>query len=140
MAIDWTPELIETICDRIIAGDSVTAICQSEGMPSTTTFYRKILADAEFDTIIARAREINQHVEVDKFKDIAAKATPETVHVAKLQIWTGMWTASKRAAKHYGDNSTKQITGADGGPVQIESPRTQAEKEEFAAMLAKVQG
>lgn len=137
MAIDWTPELIETICDRIIAGDSVSKICSDKGMPSEPSFYRKMMADSEFERTIARAREIAQEPETEALKDIADAATPETVHVAKLQIWTRMWIASKKAPKKYGDRIAQEITGADGGPVQMESNHTEAEKLEFAAMLAK---
>ena len=136
MAIEWTNDLIDTICDRIIAGDSVTKICKTEGMPSEPSFYRKMMNDPEFERTIARAREIAQDPETEQLKDIADGATPETVHVAKLQIWTRMWIASKKAPKTYGDKVHQEITGGDGGPIKTES-RTDEEAARFAEMLAK---
>jgi len=137
MAIDWTPELIETICDRIISGDSVHQICKDKGMPSEPSFYRKMMSEPEFERTIARAREVAQEAEVEYMREIADSATPEDHNVKKLQIWTRMWIAAKKAPKKYGDRIAQEITGADGGPVQMESSRTEAEKLEFAAMLAK---
>ena len=136
MAYDWTPEIIETICDRIISGDSVHQICKEKGMPSEPTFYRKMMAEPEFERTIARAREVAQEAEVEYLKELADGATPESVNVAKLQIWTRMWIASKKAPKKYGDKVHQEITGADGGPIKTES-RTDEEAAKFAEMLAK---
>ena len=137
MAYNWTPEIIETICDRIISGESVRQICKEKGMPSEPTFYRKMMDEPEFESTIARAREVAQEPESEMLKDIADAATPETVHVAKLQIWTRMWIASKKAPKKYGDHRTTELTGPDGGAIKMESTRTDEEKAAFAAMLAK---
>lgn len=106
-------------------------------MPSEPTFYRKMMSEPEFERTIARAREVAQESEVEYIREIADSATPEDHNVKKLQIWTRMWIASKKAPKKYGDRIAQEITGADGGPVQMESSRTEAEKLEFAAMLAK---
>lgn len=145
MAIEWTDELIDTICDRIIAGESVHQICKSQGMPSEPSFYRKMMADPEFERTITRAREVAQEPETEKLKDIADGATPETVNVAKLQIWTRMWIASKKAPKKYGDKVHQEITGADGSPLvsgatvlspeQIEQVERIRERREQAARI-----
>ena len=51
-----------------------------------------------------------------------------SVNHAKLRIDTRKWAASKLKPKKYGDRVMNELTGKDGGPVEIEdkSPRQAA--------------
>lgn len=71
-------------------------------MPAQSVFWQTMRQDDHFRSAIARAWEDSQHCEVDAMRLIADEATPETVQVAKLRIWTRMWIAARRAPKRYG--------------------------------------
>lgn len=109
--------LADSLCNDIASGMSIKAACEHNGIPRCE-FYNWQLDDPAFKTRIAGAREIQQEALVDEMRDIADAATPETVNVAKLQIWQRQWEAAKRAPKKFGDKLA--IGGdADLGPVQL---------------------
>ena len=96
------PGVLEAIQDRILAGEAIARICEDPGMPAQSVFWQTMRQDEHFRSAIARAWEDSQHCEVDAMRMIADEATPETVQVAKLRIWTRMWIAARRAPKRYG--------------------------------------
>lgn len=96
-------DVVEEICDRLIDGESIRSICEDPSMPGLNTFYRTMAKDEDFRNAIARARELQQDAIIDSTIDLADSATPETVQVAKLQIWARQWRAAKLAPKRYGD-------------------------------------
>jgi hypothetical protein len=116
------PEVVETLCLRIIGGMSVDKACALPDGPSKTLVYQRMASDEAFRTIIARAREAQQHAIVDETVDMADAATPENWQVVRMQIWARQWRAGKLAPKFYGEKITQEVVGADGGPqrVQIE--------------------
>lgn len=113
------PGVVEAICERLIAGESMTSIGTDPEMPSTNAIYVALANDDEFRKRIARAREAQQDAEIDRTIDLADSATPETVNTVKLQIWARQWRAAKLAPKRYGDKTQTEITGAEGGPLQV---------------------
>ena len=58
--IPFTDELGAEICDRLADGESLTAICQSPGMPERKQIWRWIQSNAEFAANPARARRHDQ--------------------------------------------------------------------------------
>lgn len=96
------PGILEAIQDRILAGEAISRICRDPCMPAQSVFWQTMRQDDHFRSAIARAWEDSQHCEVDAMRLIADEATPETVQVAKLRIWTRMWIAARRAPKRYG--------------------------------------
>ena len=113
-AFEWTSEIEDEILERIIRGEAVYTICGAERddfMPSETTFYKRLSSDDAFAQKYARAKEAQAHREADEIRDIADKATPENVNVARLQIDARKWRAGKLAPKSYGD---KVIHGGEG--------------------------
>ena len=96
------PGVLEAIQDRILAGEAIARICEDSTMPAQSMFWQAMRQDEHFRSAIARAWEDSQHCEVDAMRMIADEATPETVQVAKLRIWTRMWIAARRAPKRYG--------------------------------------
>lgn len=96
------PGVLEAIQDRILAGEAIARICEDPCMPARSMFWQTMRQDEHFRSAIARAWEDAQHNEVDAMLMIADAATPETVQVAKLRIWTRMWAAARRAPKRYG--------------------------------------
>lgn len=114
----FTDEIMEKIYDLIVTGHSMREISTMKGMPHITAFYREMRDNEEFRTIIAHAREMQQEHEADYMIELADSATPEDFNVKKLQIWARQWRAGKLAPKKYGDKTTQEITGPNGGPLQ----------------------
>lgn len=113
-AFEWTPDVEDEVLARIIRGEAVYTICGPERddfLPSETTFYKRLSSDEEFAAKYARAKEAQAHREADEIREIADKATPEDVHVARLKIDARKWRAGKLAPKSYGD---KVIHGGEG--------------------------
>lgn len=112
------PEVVRELCVRLASGYSMRQICADESMPSQTAIYARMAEDAEFRSVIARAREAQQHAVIDETVDLADQATPDNWQVIKLQIWARQWRAGKLAPKVYGDKL--QHTGDGGeGPIQL---------------------
>ena len=121
------------ICKRIAQGESLSAICRCEDMPSKPTVLDWLFADKEFSTQYARAREqqaehyldeiiaISDDVSLDEIID--GEGNPRTNHEAiqrsKLKVDTRKWAMSKLAPKKYGDKITQEVTGANGDPISL---------------------
>jgi hypothetical protein len=86
--------------------------------PGYTTIYKWLREHVAFAEQYARAREDQADTYADQMAYIAD--TDEDVQRAKLKIDTMKWVASKLKPKKYGDFKAVELTGADGGPVQIE--------------------
>lgn len=110
---EFTQSIADEICDRIAKGESLRSITSPERddfMPCESTV-RSWLAKgdagdepfAEFLRQYARARDHQADAKFDQAWEIAEKATAENVAVARLQIDTIKWQASKLAPKKYGD-------------------------------------
>lgn len=133
--------LADAICERLIAGASMAAICEGKDMPSETTVYRWLSSDAHpgFREKYAGAREAQAHRMLDEIIEIADDASRDVVEVVtavtededgnekehtrqverftasardKLRIDTRKWAMSKLAPKVYG---TKQVDITTGG-------------------------
>ena len=125
----FTPEIAEEICERLSKGESLRTICESDAqtgdgwMPGETTVRRWLAGDEdwneEFRRQYAQAREAQADHMFDRAWTIAQNAKPEDVQVARLQVDTIKWQTGKLAPKKYGDKVTAEITGANGGPVEV---------------------
>jgi hypothetical protein len=110
MSSGRTTALSDALCNDIASGMSIKAACEHIGI-ARHEFYSWQLADEEFSTRIARAREKQQDALVDDMRDIADSATPEDWQVKRLQIWQRQWEASKLAPKKYGDKQQLEHSG-----------------------------
>lgn len=118
---DYTPEKAAEICRRIAAGESLSRICRSEGMPvrETVRLWRK--AHPEFMADYAQARIEQAEVYFDDVIDMADSATPEDVQAVKLAVDSRKWVLARMDAMKYGDRASLNIGGQDGNPVKTES-------------------
>lgn len=117
---DYSPELAEIICERLVSGESLRAIARDPGMPDKTTMLRWLNKHEEFRTHYAQARDLQAEGDFDDMEELAATATPETVQIVKLQIDTRKWVLSRKAPKKYGDKISQEISGPNGSPIQTE--------------------
>ena len=116
---DFSEETAEAIVTRLMEGESLVAICKGEGMPHRNTVLRWQVQHEDFGARCARAREAQAHAVFDDMQEIADKATPENVQVAKVRISTMQWRASKLAPKVYGDKL--ELSGDPNRPLAFVS-------------------
>lgn len=102
---DFTDEIADEICERIAAGETLTAICQDGGMPHLSTVARWLMRRPEFSQSYAHARETQAHVEAEQIRDIADNLALLPEH-KKVMIGARQWRAERLNRRNYG-NSTR---------------------------------
>ncbi len=121
----YTEELAETICNRIAEGETLERIARDEGMPCRRTVWEWSKARPEFNHMLQRARELMAVSFVDEALEIADATMGkgyEEIQAAKLRIDTRKWIATKYGRAVFGDVVRKEMTGQDGGPIEIKRP------------------
>ena len=133
---EHTQELMDLICERLAGGESLRSICRDEDMPSRAKVFRWLLADTEFATRYAHARDAQADALVDEMLDIADdssndwmeqrgrdgevtgwKENGELLKRSALRLSTRQWIAEKLKPKKYGNKVA--LTDADGGPLTV---------------------
>lgn len=133
----FTWPVAHKICDRMAKGETLRSICRDKGMPPASTVRQWFVDDREgFAAHYARARDAGLDAMADELLDIAddgandwmEKNDPdnpgyqfngEHQQRSRLRVDTRKWYLSKLAPKRYGDRSSLELTGANGGPVSI---------------------
>lgn len=112
----------DAICERIVNGQSLRAICQDDAMPGASTVLRWLQGDQHvgFREQYTRARQAQAEAAISEITEIADAATNEDVQVAKLRVDTRKWAASKVLPKVYGERQQIEHTGENGGAVAHE--------------------
>mgnify|MGYP003335998155 FL=1 len=69
--------------------------------------------------------EIAGHKSNDYYVDDEGKLKPDLEHIARsrLRIDTRKWMLSKMLPKVYGDKIITEVTGKDGGPVEMQATK-----------------
>lgn len=139
----FTPELAAKICERLAAGESLLSICKDDDMPNRSTVQKWVVDDVQgFSGSYARARDTGLDVVAEEVIAIADEepgtldnGATDSGFVAhkRLRFDARRWYLSKLAPKKYGERSAMELTGADGGPVQITETERAAK---VAAILA----
>lgn len=152
----YSEKLVSEICRRLHESDgdalpeSLRAICRDEKMPHISTVTDWLKSHPAFSERYARARELRKDALTDRILSLAERAKsaaygePGTgeagakVAAYKLEIDTIKWILSKEYARDYGDRITQEISGPDGGAIEIASKERDAEEEKrFARLLAE---
>jgi hypothetical protein len=110
-AIEYSPEIAESICDRIAAGESMRAICRTEGWPDRTAVLRWLDQHPDFAAKCGRARELQADAFLEDMADICERVQIETLgsDQARVVLSSLQWRASKLAPKKYGDASRVEL-------------------------------
>jgi hypothetical protein len=117
----YSEKTADEIVQRMIEGESLTAICRDEKMPPRVTVYAWFDKHPDFYARCARAREALADYLVDEIEDLASKANANNIDQIKLQISTKQWRAMKIAPRVYSDRSKTEVSGADGGPIKMQA-------------------
>jgi hypothetical protein len=67
----YSAQVARTICDRLVEGESLRAICSDAGMPGRATVFRWIARHKEFRDWYALAREFQAQDLTDEILEIA---------------------------------------------------------------------
>jgi hypothetical protein len=131
----FTQPLADAICTRIAEGDSLRKICDSDGMPSQSMVFRW-LADENYKAFreqYACAREAQADKLAEEILSIAddgendtyvdengnTRTDQDVIGRSRLRVDARKWLASKMAPKKYGDKVQQEISGPNGGAVEI---------------------
>lgn len=117
----YSPDLAAAICERLVTGESLRAICRDPDMPAISSVFLWMSVHKGFSEQYARARAEQADAKFDELEELAATATPETASVVKLQVDTRKWVLSRMAPKKYGDKVQQEVSGPNGGPVVVEA-------------------
>ena len=136
----FSPELGDAICERIGGGESLRAICRSEGMPHVATVCRWLAKEENevFREQYARAREAQADVLFDEILDIADNGSNdwmqshdpdnpgwrqngEAIRRSQLRIDARKWMAGKLRPKKYGDTTRLEHAGGEGKPLEVDT-------------------
>jgi hypothetical protein len=95
------------IIERMSAGESLRAICRTEGFPVPSAVIKWTTEDTEFGEQYARAQEARADVYFDRLDDVSEDAvraeTAVQVSGLKLKSDNIKWQLARMAPKKYGD-------------------------------------
>lgn len=114
----YTEELASRICERLATGESLRKICEDPEMPARSTVRAWALDNKAFSDQYARAREIGWTDIAEDLLDIADDQQGDPSR-DRLRVDTRKWLLSKMLPKVYGEKTTTEVSGPNGGPVQI---------------------
>lgn len=120
------------IIDGLSKGIPLTIICQPDDMPAPRTVNEWCERDPVFSADFARARETGFDAIAAEALSIADDRSNDTILTdngheipnkewmarARLRVDTRLKLLAKWDPKRYGDKTTQEITGPNGGPLQ----------------------
>jgi hypothetical protein len=134
----YSNAMADRICERLVNGESLRAICRDGKMPDASNVFRWLRAKPSFREQYARAKEEQADTLADDILDIADNAendwmasnapgnkgwtiNGEAVQRSKLRIDARKWLAGKMKPKKYGDRVDLNHESEDGSmtPTQI---------------------
>ena len=119
-----TPELEAKILEAINDGHSLRLICKDAGMPNRATVHEWLVGDKAFADRYARAREGRAEKMADEILEISDGSVGEDsngINSARLRVDARKWLASKMDPRTYGDRVSTELSGPNGGPVQVQT-------------------
>ena len=111
----YSPELAETIYERIVKGKSLVSVCQDADMPSIVSVWRWRQKDENFEKLVSEALRARVILGVEHATDLADNSALEDVPLTKLQIDTRLRVAKMVCPELYSDRV--EHTGANGVPL-----------------------
>lgn len=115
-------KIIDAVLDSMCEGASLRKATQKHGT-SPQSFLRAVDVDEKLQEQYAQARARMLDVNAEELEEIGERAAmAETaVEVAGLRLLSDnrKWLLSKLAPKKYGDKVQQEVSGPDGGPVQV---------------------
>jgi len=126
---------VEEIIVWISEGKPLREYCRIQGNPAFRTVYDWLEKDENFAARFAHARDIGGDVIaeeglaiLDTFPMSTATGSIDSAHVSwlKNRFEGRLKLLAKWNPKKYGEKSSVELTGADGGPVKVEDTQRSA--------------
>lgn len=130
---DYSQELADKICEKIVMGNSLRSICSDESIPCIATIFNwfrthpefleqyEIATSARSDTLVEEMLDISDDGTNDWMEKFGKEGEPigwqvnsEHIQRSRLRVDTRKWIASKLKPKKYGEKQTLEHTGKDG--------------------------
>jgi hypothetical protein len=115
-------QLADRMLERVANGEPLRRVLRENGINPGSWFYA-LEQDASLVERYARAKAMALEAMADAIVDISDDITEDPAR-SRLKVDTRKWLLSKLAAKKYGEKITTENTGADGGPIKIETSDT----------------
>ena len=110
--IEYTPELADSICERLVNGESMRRISADPGMPSRSTMLRWMADIPEFEAKCARARLMQADTMDDMVVDVIDSVDEDNAHSMKVKLAAIQWRAAKLNPKKYGERLDLNHSGS----------------------------
>ena len=131
--IVYSDSILDLILDRVAAGEALSRVCSSADMPTRKSFFEWVEKDPSIKAKYEFAIQLRADGLVDELLAIAddgmsdtytdsdgnERTNQEVIARSRLRVDARKWLASKMAPKRYGDKTSTEITGADGGPLEF---------------------
>lgn len=131
--MEYSQERADLICEALAEGHSLRSICAEDGMPSKANVFRWLTVNKEFADQYTRAREAQADCLFDDILSIAddgrndsytddegrVRTDFDVIARSKLRVDARKWMAGKLRPKVYGEKVTQELTGPNGGPIEV---------------------
>jgi hypothetical protein len=114
----YTREVADKVLEALIE-KPLRAACEPDGMPAKSTVMKWVALDVDdFSDRYAQVMRVRALAWSEELVDIADErgADPQD---RRVRIDTRKWLLSKVLPKVYGDKVEHEVTGRDGGPVEV---------------------
>lgn len=134
---DYSQEFADKLCERLSEGMSMHRACESDDMPNKRTVFKWLRTNDEFrhmyeaskaeaaDKLAEEIIEISDDGTNDYMESLGDDAGPayryngEHVQRSRLRVDARKWIAAKLKPRKYGDKVSQEISGPDGGPIDM---------------------
>jgi hypothetical protein len=110
---DYTPELAETICERVALTRTVVEALSLAGMPDPSTVYRWIIRYPEFRKNYEAALSFRAEADNEELRRVAYDLETPSDHKRAI-IDVLKWQQARANPKRYGDKQTLEHSGTVG--------------------------
>jgi hypothetical protein len=116
--VDYGPEVVDTICERLAKGEMWIRFCTEPGMPSYGTFYRWRRERPEAAAAVAEARRIAGEARFERALEVALDTTSASAQADKLKVATLLHHAERLDPQQFGPPGRRGPEGRGGGHIQ----------------------
>lgn len=110
--VPYSEEVCARVLERLAAGETLTAICESDWAPAWSTWHDWLDSRPDLADAYARARRLQSYAYVDKIRIVSTNA--KDVPAAKLEAESLKWIAVKLNPRELGDSVQLKHADANG--------------------------
>ena len=121
--VPYSDEIAEKIFEMMATGHDVVETCELLGIPART-FYNWQDQHPEFGRLCVRAREALADYDAKRIRQVVESLGTQTglpADLARVKVAGLQWFAERRAPRFYGNKTSTEITGKDGGAIKTEA-------------------